>query len=344
MKRNGMICMLCMCIVMLAGCSGTNNQQSNRTDTNGAGEKEIKQTAEIFAMNTIMNLTVYGEEASQLLKEARALIQTYEDRFSVNVETSDVAKLNRAGGQPVQVSEETYDLIQKSMAISEQTGGIFDISIYPLVRAWGFTEEEYRIPSEEERQQIAGIVDYRKIKLAEDHTVIMPEMMQIDLGGIAKGYVSDKLMELFRDQGAQAAVVSLGGNVQTYGKKPDGTPFTVGITNPDDGESMLGTIEVGQTAVITSGSYQRYFERDGVRYHHIMDKKTGAPAESDLTSVTVLCEHGEMADSIATAMFVMGKERAIAFDREHHDISCILIDKSGGIWTSEGIQLKLIKS
>ena len=339
MRRQRIFCLICLCIVMLAGCSGTGSQTSNRAEPNEAAV-ETKQTAEIFAMNTIMNLTVYGEEASQLLKEARALIQTYEERLSVNVETSDVAKLNRAGGQPVQVSEETYELIQKSIAISEQTEGIFDISIYPLVRAWGFTEEEYRVPSEEERQKIAGTVDYRQIRLEEDHTVVM----QIDLGGIAKGYVSDKLMELFRDRGAKAAVVSLGGNVQTYGTKPDGTPFTVGITDPADGESMLGTIEVGQTAVITSGSYQRYFEKDGVRYHHIMDKKTGAPAESDLTSVTVLCEHGETADSIATAMFVMGKERAIAFEREHDDISCILIDKDGGIWTSEGIHLKLIKS
>lgn len=341
MKRNGMICVICMCIVMLAGCSGAGQQPADRTDTNGT-EKETKQTAEIFAMNTIMNLTVYGEEASQMLKEARELIQTYENLLSVNVETSDVAKLNRAGGQPVQVSAETYELIQKSLDISKQTDGIFDISIYPLVRAWGFTEEEYRIPSEDERKQIAGIIDYRRIELKEDHTVVIPEPMQIDLGGIAKGYVSDKLMDLFREWGAEAAIVSLGGNVQTYGKKPDGTPFTVGITDPADGESMLGTIEVGQTAVITSGSYQRYFERDGVRYHHIMDKETGAPAESDLTSVTILCENGETADSIATAMFVMGKERAIAFDQEHHEISCILIDKKNEVWTSEGIDLKLI--
>lgn len=341
MKRNGMICVICMCIVMLAGCSGAGQQPTDRTDTNGT-ETETKQTAEIFAMNTIMNLTVYGEEASQMLKEARELIQTYENLLSVNVETSDVAKLNRAGGQPVQVSAETYELIQKSLDISKQTDGIFDISIYPLVRAWGFTEEEYRIPSEDERKQIAGIIDYRRIELKEDHTVVIPEPMQIDLGGIAKGYVSDKLMDLFRERGAEAAIVSLGGNVQTYGKKPDGTPFTVGITEPADGESMLGTIEVGQTAVITSGSYQRYFERDGVRYHHIMDKETGAPAESDLTSVTILCENGETADSIATAMFVMGKERAIAFDREHDDISCILIDKKNEVWTSEGIDLKLI--
>lgn len=337
MKRNVIIInMICLCMVLLAGCStGSGGTQPDGTDV-----PVTKDTAEIFAMNTIMNLTVYGKQPSELLTEAREMIQTYEKLFSVNHEDSDVAKLNRAGGQPVKVSDETYQLLKKSLAISERTDGVFDISIYPLVRAWGFTTEEYRIPTQKEREQILETVDYRAITLKEDSTVVLPEQMQIDLGGIAKGYVSQRLMELFRDRGAAAAVVSLGGNVQTYGEKPDGTLFTVGITDPADGVSLLGTVEVGETAVITSGSYQRYFERDGIRYHHIMDKKTGAPADSDLTSVTVLSENGESADSLATALFVMGKERAMAFDRENDDIKCILIDKNNEIWTSEGIELK----
>lgn len=324
-----------LCMVILTGCSA-----GDRNEPDGAGKQVTKETAEIFAMNTIMSLTVYSEKPDELLAEARTMIRNYEALFSVSAGDSDVAKLNRAGGQPVKVSGETYELLKKSLAISERTGGIFDISIYPLVRAWGFTAGEYRVPSVKEREQILKTVDYRMIELHEDGTVSLPEQMQVDLGGIAKGYVSQRLMEVFRGRGAAAAVVSLGGNVQTYGKKPDGTPFTVGITNPADGTGLLGTIEVGETAVITSGAYQRYFERDGVRYHHIMDKRTGAPADSDLASVTVLSENGETADSLATALFVMGKERAVAFERENDDITCILIDKNGEIWTSEGIDFK----
>ena len=135
-------------------------------------------------------------------------------------------------------------------------------------------------------------------------------------------------------------VVSLGGNVQTFGKKPDGTPFMVGITDPSDGTSLLGTIQVGEKAVITSGSYQRYFEKDGKVYHHIIDKRTGAPAQSDLTSVTVVGEDGATADSLATALFVMGKERAVQYAASHPEIQLVLVDTESGIWTSEGLEME----
>lgn len=299
-----------------------------------------KETAEIFAMDTIMDLTVYGESASELLTEARQLVQKYEGLFSVNTRTSDVAKLNQASGRAVQVSPETYELIQKSIEISKETEGLFDISIYPLVRAWGFTKEEYRVPEPEELGRLLKRVDASKIRLEPDHWVTLPEGMEIDLGGIAKGYLSQKLTELFQEGGAQAAVVSLGGNVQTYGKKPDGTPFMVGITDPADGTSVLGTIRIGEKAVITSGSYQRYFEKDGKVYHHIIDKRTGAPAQSDLTSVTVIGEDGVTADSLATALFVMGKESAVQFAASHPEIQLVLVDTKSQVWTSEGIEME----
>lgn len=319
--------MIWVCLILItAGCGSTPVME--------------KETAEIFAMDTIMNLTVYGESAQELLTEARQLVQKYEGLFSVNTRTSDVAKLNQAAGSAVQVSPETYELIQKSIEISKETEGLFDISIYPLVRVWGFTKEEYRVPEPEELGRLLEKVDASKIRLEPDNRVTLPEGMEIDLGGIAKGYLSQKLTELFREGGAQAAVVSLGGNVQTFGKKPDGTPFMVGITDPSDGSSVLGTIQVGEKAVITSGSYQRYFEKDGKVYHHIIDKRTGAPAQSDLTSVTVIGEDGVAADSLATALFVMGKERAVQFAASHPEIQLVLVDTKSQIWTSEGIEME----
>lgn len=324
------------CAVLLAGCG------REQTGTNSGEESSDikKETAELFAMDTIIEITVYDKAPSRLLEEARELVDFYENLFSVNVEDSDVAKLNRAAGKPVTVSEETWRLIETSMQLAERTEGLFDISVYPLVRAWGFTTEEYRVPGEKERKQICRNIDVGKIQLQSDNTICLPEQMQIDLGGIAKGYVSQKLVEYFRDNGAAAAVISLGGNVQTFGTKPDGTPFTVGITNPADGSSVYGTIEIGEKAVITSGSYQRFFERDGRTYHHIMDKRTGAPAESDLRSVTVLSDNGECADALATALFIMGREKAVAFDKNNDDIQCILIDNDNKVWTSEGLELK----
>ncbi len=328
-KSGIMLCVMalvCLVLMTVTGCGSTPISE--------------KETAEIFAMDTIMDLTVYGESASELLTEARQLVQKYEGLFSVNTRTSDVAKLNQSSGRAVQVSPETYELIQKSIEISKKTEGLFDISIYPLVRAWGFTKEEYRVPEPEELGRLLEKVDASKIRLEPDNRVTLPEGMEIDLGGIAKGYLSQKLTELFQEGGAQAAVVSLGGNVQTFGKKPDGTPFMVGITDPSDGTSVLGTIRIGEKAVITSGSYQRYFEKDGKKYHHIIDKRTGAPAQSDLTSVTVIGEDGVAADSLATALFVMGKEKTVQFAASHPEIQLVLVDTESQVWTSEGIEME----
>lgn len=348
MVRRGILYLLCLCLFLFTACSfsgagdrgaekGSGAQES--AVQNGADPRDKKESVELFAMNTVVTLTVYGEKASELLDEAKSMIYRYENMFSVNVENSDIDRLNRAGGEPVKVSADTYEIIRKGMEISAHTDGLFDISVYPLVRAWGFTTDEYRIPDEDERARLLETVDYTKIQLGENDTVTLLADMQIDLGGIAKGYVSQKLVDLFRDRKAEAAVISLGGNVQTYGKKTDGTLFTVGITDPADGSGIYGTIEVEETAVVTSGSYQRYFERDGVIYHHIIDKRTGAPAQTDLASVTVLSGDGTSADALATALFMMGKERAIAFDRENEDIKCILIDKNNQVWTSEGLTM-----
>ena len=170
-----MLCVMalvCLVLMTVTGCGSTPISE--------------KETAEIFAMDTIMDLTVYGEPASELLTEARQLVQKYEGLFSVNTRTSDVAKLNQASGRAVQVSPETYELIQKSIEISKETEGFFDISIYPLVRAWGFTKEEYRVPEPEELGRLLEKVDASKIRLEPDNRVTLPEGMEIDLGGIAK--------------------------------------------------------------------------------------------------------------------------------------------------------------
>lgn len=174
---------------------------------------------EIFAMDTVMDLTVYAKDTEKVLSAGRKLITQYEQHFSVNIEDSDISKCNRAEGKPVKVSDETYDLIRISKEMTEKTDGLFDISIYPIVRAWGFTTQDYKIPDESERKKLLSYVDASGITLGEDNTVTLKKGMEIDLGGIAKGYLSQKLVELFQKEGAVAGVVSLGGNVQTFGKK-----------------------------------------------------------------------------------------------------------------------------
>lgn len=306
--------------------------------------EEAKLTKEIFAMDTIMELTIYGfrengkafsgNELGAVMNEAVVLINHLEDLFSVTKKDSDVARINAAEGKPVTVSSETYDLLDQCLQYAEMTEGLFDISVYPLVKLWGFTTGEHHVPAAGEIRKVQGVIDYRKIRLSGGDTVQLPKGMQIDLGAAAKGYVSQKLMAFFRERGIESAVVSLGGNVQTMGKKQDGSKYRIGIVDPADGTSLYGTLEAEDQAVITSGIYQRYFEKDGKTYHHIMDKRTGKPADNNLASVTVITENGAMGDALATALYVMGEEKAVRYQEAHPEIEVILIRKDGSMWQS----------
>ena len=162
--------------------------------------------------------------------------------------------------------------------------------------------------------------------------------MKVDLGGIAKGFTSDRVMELFSADGVTSGIISLGGNVQTLGTKPDGSLWRVGIQDPDDSSGIIATIEVADKAVITSGGYQRYFEQDGTTYHHIIDPRTGMPADSGLTSVTIVSDDGTLADGLSTSLFIMGKEAALDYWRAHRDnFDVILVASDGSITISEGL-------
>ena len=331
-----LVCFFCLCS---SGCYI--NGRGEGAETGQTQENSGRVQREIFAMDTIMDLTVYGSHAGEAVEQAVSLIHKLDKTFSVTNSASDIARLNAAEGKAVSVSEDTYELITRCQEISEMTDGLFDISVYPLVKAWGFTTDNLHVPTQNEIRQALAHVDYRKIKLLPENKIQIPENMQLDLGAAAKGYLSQKLMELFKSIGVDSALVSLGGNVQTMGTKEGGSNFVIGITDPSDGASIYGTIKVKDKAVITSGIYQRYFEENGVRYHHIMDRRTGKPAENSLSSVTAICDEGWKADALATALYVMGEEKAVAFQKEHPEIGIILIRKDGSFWQSDGVGLSV---
>jgi thiamine biosynthesis lipoprotein len=316
------LALFCVVVLMFTGCR---TSQSEETKT----EKEM------YAMDTIMDLTIYGKESDAVMDEAVRLINRLDSLFSVTKEDSDVAKINASSAEEVVVSDETYELLKICREVSDETDGLFDVSIYPLVKAWGFTTGDEHVPSKKEREQAIKKTDYTKVELLGDNKVRIGKGMQIDLGGAAKGYLSQKLMELFQEKGIASAIVSLGGNVQTIGTKEDGSLYSVGITDPSDGTSLYGTLQVRNKAVITSGIYQRYFTENGKTYHHIMDKRTGMPADNDLASVTVISDDGEKADALATALYVMGEEKAKEYQKNHPEIEVILIRKDGSFWQSE---------
>lgn len=310
------------------GCGNESSQTAQKTER------------EVFAMDTFMKLTFYGDKGESAMKQVVREIYRLEKLFSVTKTDSDIARINAASGSAISVEPETYELVRRCKSFADETEGLFDISIYPVVKIWGFTTGQYRVPSSEECQMAVKKVDYKKIELLSGSRVRIRLDMAIDLGAAAKGYLSQRIMTMCREQGVESAIVSLGGNVQTMGKKPDGTSYTVGITDPADGTGLFGTMQVEDQAVITSGIYQRNFEKEGQFYHHIMDKRTGMPAKNSLASVTVIADEGDRADALATALYVMGEEKAREYQKKHPELQMVLIRQDGTYWQSAGAGMK----
>ena len=314
-------------------------------DRRSSGEESVSE--EIFAMDTVMKLTVYKSEGMvgeppEVLEEMCDRVYQMENELSVTKKDSDIGKLNAASGTAVEVSEDTYDLIAKAKEIAEETGGSLEPTIYPIVKLWGFTTGEYKVPSESEIKNELKKVDYSQIDLSPSDSssrrVRLDKDMEIDLGACAKGYLSDALCDILRKHKA-SSIVSLGGNVQSVGKKPDGEAFTVGIVNPKNTDDIFLKTTMENEAVITSGNYERFFEEAGKRYHHIMDSGTGAPADNSLASVTVIGPSGFYCDAYATAFYVMGEEKTRQFLESHKDYKAVLIRNDDSYWASENLNL-----
>lgn len=321
----------------LAGCGGTGNGNGT-AGSNGSSytaAEESRYTTEVFAMDTYMTLTAYGDNAQTAVNEAVAEIRRLDDRFSVGNAESDVTVTNNAGGG--HVSEETAFLIEKSLDIGRKTNGAFDITVYPLMELWGFTSGNYRVPSDEEIKDVLSKVSYMNVT-ADGQEVTLNNNAMIDFGGIAKGYTSSRVMDIFKQNGVEHGIISLGGNVQALNSKPDNSSWKVAVQKPDGDGEYLGILSVDNKAVITSGGYERYFEQNGVTYHHIINPSTGYPSDSDLTSVTIVCEDGTTADALSTALFVMGLADAVDFYRNSGIVfDMILYDRSGRLYVTQDI-------
>lgn len=297
----------------------------------------------VFAMDTYITMQAYGREAETALEEAEELIHQLESQFSVTDEGSEIFAANHSGGEPVIISNDTTLLISFALSMARQTDGALEPTIYPVLTAWGFTTDEYHIPTQEELDILLPLVNYEDIYLM-DITVTVPDGMQLDLGAVAKGYTGDKVAELLRDHGISSALINLGGNVQAVGSKPNGSPWRVGVRDPfTDGN--LGVLEIEDMAVVTSGGYERYFtDEDGNVYWHILDPETGYPAHSGLVSVTVVAPEGKLCDTLSTALFVMGPEEAVQFWRDRQDFEMLLVDENGGLYLTEGLESIFIRN
>lgn len=303
MKRQLAALLLTIFALSLTACGETAAESETRT---------------VYAMDTVMNLTVYGENAAAALESAEKELHTLDEAvLSRTAEGSELYALNTSNGETVECGADDIlpALIETALAISEATDGAFDPTLAPVLDAWGFTKDLRRVPSADELAALLAHTGRDKVALeetADGYSVALSDGAQLDLGGIAKGYAADLLRAQLEKEGVTSATLDLGGDVFVMGKKSDGSDWRIAVKGPGDTESYLGIVSASDAFIVTSGVYERYFEENGVRYHHILDPKTGSPAESGLVSVTVMCKNGAWADALSTACFVLGADGALA--------------------------------
>ncbi len=284
-------------------------------------------TADFFAMDTFMSITAYGEDeqaAQDTAVQLEQRINALEPALSRTREDSDLYRLNHADGAACEVSEDTYAAIEAAVQFAEWTGGAFDPTMAPLTDLWGINTDQAHVPAQAEIDAALTHVGYQNIELLGNNQVRLLNGAQLDLGGIGKGFATDAVAAML--DGTQGVLATLGGNIGAYGENPnrDSGNWVVGIADPDDNAAFIATVEVRGLSVVTSGDYERYFEQDGKRYHHIFDPATGYPADSGLRSVTVIDESSTRADALTTALFVMGLEEGMAFCGQN-DIAAVFV-------------------
>ena len=332
-KRITALLLAALAVCGLTGCGGTRDPD------------EAQESIQVIAMDTAMVLTAYGKESTRAVYDAEEEVRRLDALLSRTSGSIVVSMLNGAGGEMVPVGAEICTLIQTAGDFTEATGGAFDITIAPVVSAWGFTTDSYQVPDREALQTLLESVGMEHVHLSGGSARLDPGTM-IDLGGIAKGYTADRVAEIFQEHAVPRGKVELGGNILVIGDKPDGTAWRVGVQDPkhpDEADGLVCVLNLTDAFAVTSGSYQRYFEQDGKRYHHIIDPATGCPADSGLTSVTVVADsargNGTMCDALSTALFVMGEDKALDFWRSGvYDFQLVLVTEDGRVVVTEGLK------
>lgn len=287
--------------------------------------------------DTIITLDIYGTKDKAVMSDCLILCEEFEKKFSKTVEGSDVWKLNHAEGAWVEVSEETIDILKEAIKYSELTEGAFDISIAPLTELWHVNDNDGILPTEEEIKEAMSHVNYQCIQIDGNKVRLTDEKAQIDLGGIAKGYIADQLEELMKERGVTSAMINLGGNIKVVGSKKDGSSWNIGIQKPfADRNEVIGSVMIKDKTVVSSGIYERYFEYDGKIYHHIIDKTTGEPSESDLEAVTIIGESSTAADALSTSCLLLGSEEGMKLVEQTAGVEAVFVTRDGVILESSG--------
>lgn len=301
--------------------------------------KSKANTKSLEAMDTYMTIRSFGKNGELANEKAAQRIKEIENLISTTRAESEVSRLNNAGGQTLQVSDDTLRLVKFTKQGAEKSGGAFNPVLYPVTKAWGFTTKNYTVPSAAAIADLLTKTDYSKITIDEkEKTVQVPADMKFDFGAVGKGFTGDEVLSIFKSMGIKSALLDLGGNVQVLGKKVDGSPWVIGLKNPWGGEVPVA-VYLDDCAMITSGGYERYFTADdGKSYIHIIDGNTGYPVENELVSATIVTKSGLYGDYLSTTLFVLGKDKAIEFWRQNKDFDFILMTEDQSLIYTKGLE------
>lgn len=294
-----------------------------------------------FAMGTVIIQRIYHDNAKEISTRVNERLEKIEADMTINKPGGDINLLNDASGKEyVNIGISTLYVLDKAKEYSQISNGAFDVTVGPLVKAWGVFTDNPKVPSESEIDELLRLVNYKDIQLDLDGSKAKLERKGqiVDVGGIAKGYAGDEAIRIYKDHGVKSAFISLGGNVVVLGGKPDGSPWKIGVRNPRGPEgSYIGIVSVKNKAVVSSGDYERFFEREGVRYHHILDPKTGCPADTDLMGTTIVSDLSIDADALSTTVFVLGLEEGMKLIRSLNGVEAIFVTKDKKVYITEGL-------
>lgn len=309
----------------------------------GCSKQDTLTEKQGFYFDTVIKISIGGKsekEAEQILNQCFARCQKYEDIFSRTKEGSELYQINHRTSSQVEVSEDIRILIQKAMEYYDMTEGMFDITVAPLEELWNFTGEHPKVPSPEEIEAAAKRTDMSKISLEGSLLTFQEETTMIDLGALAKGYIADRLKEYMEEQGVTEGLINLGGNVLAIGTKKDGSFWKVGIQKPfAERNEILSFVEVDGKSVVSSGTYERYFEVGNKRYHHVLDPFTGYPVENGLTQVTILSDSSADGDGLSTSCLLLGYEKGKKLIESMEGIEAAFVMEDGTVYTTEGMVL-----
>ncbi|WP_212977102.1 FAD:protein FMN transferase [Paenibacillus azoreducens] len=338
-------------ILLIAAGGAAFFARGNLPFLSGSGQEakaESKETAfyseTYIIFDTVVNVKLYGEHAKpSQLEDIKHLMEDMDQKLSRTLETSEIYKVNQAAGkQAVQVSQDTFDVVQKALDYAVSTGGLYDPTVGPLVSLWNIGNEGAHVPSKPELNKAIQLIGFKDVEMnREERTIkLLRPSMALDLGGIGKGYAADRIAAYLKSQQVDSAMINLGGSsIIALGSKPGGQSWNIGLQDPDQTRGKaLGNVHIKNKTVDASGVYERFFIENGVKYHHILDPRTGFPSRSGLKSVTLICDSATDADALSTAVFIMGLDEGMKYIEKQSGVEAFFITEDNKIYETSGLK------